>query len=217
MSKTLALALATLTLASTMLAGCGTTGMTGLSTLNSQTAAVQAKDYYSVTNAQSIASNALYQYNDLRNQWLAANDDSQKDQIEDQMLAVLSQGLGNVRSAVSAESGANGYDSREVFNIADEAISQYNSLREEWAQTTDVNQQREIANQMETLMVNALQQVQSVQTTNDSVSNPTATNQQLEAPATTETTSTDASTTTTPNTVSGSRPMPPLAVTKTSK
>lgn len=188
MAKKLALALATLTLASS-LAGCGTTGVfAGLSTQSTTT--VQVKDYYSVTNAQRIASNALYRYNDLRNDWLAAYSDSQKDRIEDRMLVVLSQAIGDVRLAVSDEAGASGYDAREVFNISNYAISRYEALRRQWDMTNDINTQRWISNEMQTVMVDALQRVQTVQPYGRSV-------KKADAPAET------------PKDLKGARPTPP--------
>lgn len=160
MAAKLASVLVGIALASSMLAGCGLSPVASVS--NSSHGAVQAKDYYSVTRAQQAASNTLYSYNDLRDQWLRAYSDEQKDSIEDQMLVVLSQGIGDVRAAVGAEAGASGYDASQVFNIADSAISQYESLRYQWSNTHDLNQQRWISNQMQTLLVGALQDVQNV-------------------------------------------------------
>jgi len=167
MAKALVSTLAAVVLASSLLTGCGGNPVMGLATTHSQS--VSAKDYYSVSNAQRIASNGLYQYNDLRNQWISAYSDQQKDQIEDQMIVVLSGALGNVRQAVSADAGASGYDAAQVYNVADQAINQYEGLRQQWANTNDVNQQRWIANQMETVMTNALQQVLGVQAYNMSL------------------------------------------------
>lgn len=159
MSKKIALSLTAFALAASVLSGCGT-AVTGMSTATATTAS--AKGFVSVTTAQNDAYAALSQYNNLRNQWLAAPDDQSKDNIDDQMLVVLSQGLGQVRNAVSGNAGAAGYDSRQVYNIADAAISQYEGLRQQWAMTNDINQQRVISNQMQTIMVNALEQVENV-------------------------------------------------------
>lgn len=191
MAKKLALALATVTLASTLLSGCGTTGVFAGMTTQGATS-VQAKDYYSVTNAQRIASNALYRYNDLRNDWLAAYSDSQKDRIEDRMLVVLSQAIGDVRLAVSGEAGASGYDAREVFNISDYAISRYENLRRQWDMTNDINTQRWISNEMQTVLVDALQRVMNVQPYGRSM-------KKADAPAEL------------PKDVKGERPTPPAA------
>ena len=159
MSKKIALSLTAFALAASVLSGCGT-AVTGMSTATATTAS--AKGFVSVTTAQNDAYAALSQYNNLRNQWLAAYDDQTKDNIDDQMLVVLSQGLGQVRQDVSGNAGAAGWDSRQVYNIADSAISQYEGLRQQWAQTNDINQQRVISNRMQTIMVNALQQIEGV-------------------------------------------------------
>lgn len=162
MSKKLALVLAALAL-STTLVGCGAANGVGANiTTTSTSSTVQAKDYYTVTSAQRIATSTLSSYNRLRDRWMAAYSDAEKDRIEDQMLVVLSQGIGDVRDAVSAQAGATGYDSRQVFNIADRAISQYETLRVQWSYSHDINVQRQISNQMQTLLVNALQSVQRV-------------------------------------------------------
>jgi len=163
MAKQLASVLATLALASTLLAGCGAAPgtTTGIKSATA-TGTVQAKDYYSVSRAKSLAADALSRYDQLRDSWLRAWSDREKDGIEDQMLVVLSQGIGDVRDAVSGEAGASGYDSRQVFDIADQASSRYESLRYDWSNTNDINRQREISNQMQTLLVDALKRVQRV-------------------------------------------------------
>lgn len=161
MNRTLATLLAAVALTSTLLVGCGTTA--SVTAVKTQTATtVQAKDYYTVTNAQRAATYGLNSYNRLRDQWLRAYSDGEKDRIEDQMLVVLSQAISDVRNAVSAEAGATGSDSRRVFNIADGAISQYEALRYDWSNTSNIHRQREISNQMQTILVGALQRVQSV-------------------------------------------------------
>ncbi len=164
MAKQLFTVLATVALASTLLAGCGAApGGVSASIKSAQGAeTVQGKDYYTVSRAKRIAQDGLYRYNNLRNDWLRAWSDREKDRIEDQMLVVLSQTIGDVRDAVSGESGASGYDSRQVFDIADRAISQYESLRYDWSNTGNINRQREIANQMQTVIVDALNRVQRV-------------------------------------------------------
>lgn len=133
-------------------------GVTGSTETN-----VSAKDYVTVMRARQIAGDALGQYNVLRDQWLAAYDDRQKDTIENQMLVVLVQGHKDARDAVSAQAGAVGTDSADVFNLADYALEQYDGLRAEWQGTNDVNEQRRISNQMQTIMLEALQNIQKVQ------------------------------------------------------
>ncbi len=163
MAKHLASVLATLALASTLLAGCGAAPGGTTAGIKSATAdAVQAKDYYTVSRAKTVAADTLRSYDRLRDSWLRAWSDREKDRIEDQMLVVLSQGIGDVRDAVSGESGASGYDSRQVFDIADQAIARYEDLRYQWSNTGDINRQREIANQMQTVIVDALKRVQRV-------------------------------------------------------
>lgn len=163
--KSLAPVLVVVALASSLLAGCGgaPTGLRASIKSASATGSVKAKDYYSTNNAHQIANSALGQYNGLRNQWLRTSDNAQKDHIEDQMLVVLSGAIGQVENAVSAEAGASGYDATEIYNLADNASNQYESLRQQWAATQDINQQRIISNQMQTILVHALEQIRSVQ------------------------------------------------------
>jgi len=163
MAKKLFTVLASVALASTLLAGCGVTPGTTTGIKSASTAeTVQGKDYYTVSRAKRIAQDGLYRYNNLRNDWMRAYSDREKDRIEDQMLVVLSQAIGDVRDAVSGEAGASGYDSRQVFDIADRAISRYESLRYDWSNTSNINRQREISNQMQTILVDALNGVQRV-------------------------------------------------------
>lgn len=161
MAKKLFSILATVALASTLLAGCGASpnGVTA-GIKSAQTAeTVEGKDYYTVSRAKRIAQDGLARYNDLRDDWMRAYSDREKDRIEDQMLVVLSGTIGDVRDAVSAEAGANGYNSRQVFDAADRAIARYEDLRYQWSNTSNINRQREIANEMQTVIVDALNRV----------------------------------------------------------
>lgn len=150
----------TLALALTVLTGCGTApGM--ISGTNG--GKVSAKDYVTVKNAQAVATKSLDKYSVLRDRWSSAYSDSEKDQLEDEMIVVLLQGLTDARYAVSSEAGAVGTDANDAYNVADFAIERYEGLRQAWAGTNDVNQQRQIANQMQTIMLEALKEVQRVQ------------------------------------------------------
>ncbi len=93
MAKQLFSVLATLALASTLIAGCGVSPNGATTGIKSATTAetVQAKDYYTVSRAKRVAQDGLARYNSLRNDWLRAYSDREKDRIEDQMLVVLSQ------------------------------------------------------------------------------------------------------------------------------
>lgn len=164
MAKKFAQVLAALAIASTLLAGCGAVGngITASIKPAEATSTVKAKDYYSVTQAHRLATNGLDRYNVLRDRWMRAHSDAEKDRIEDQMLVVLSGAIGDVRNSVSGDSGASGYDSRKVFDIADRAISRYENLRYEWSNSHNLQRQREISNEMQSVVVNALQRVLAV-------------------------------------------------------
>lgn len=153
--------LAALALAST-LAGCGTGGISLATLQGTSSNTVQAKDYYSVRDAQRIATSTLRRYDDLRDEWMRAYSDREKDRVEDRMIATLSGGIGDVLRAVSADSGASGADSRRIYDIADRATGRYERLREEWRYTNSITRQREIANEMMVLLIDALKRVKDV-------------------------------------------------------
>ncbi|MNL28667.1 hypothetical protein D3C87_1503220 [compost metagenome] len=75
------------------------------------------------------------------------------------MIAALADGIVDVRRSVSAQSGATGYDSRRIYDIADRACYQYERLRDEWRYTSSITRKREIANEMMGLIIDALKQV----------------------------------------------------------
>lgn len=151
--------LAALALASTLLAGCGTGGLSLANLQGSSSDTVQAKDYYSVRDAQRIATTTLRRYDDLRDDWMRAYSDAEKDRIEDRMIAALAEGIADVRRSVSSQSGATGYDSRRIYDIADRACYRYERLRDEWRYTGSITRKREIANEMMGLIIDALKQV----------------------------------------------------------
>ncbi|MBO9541049.1 hypothetical protein J7643_10715 [bacterium] len=153
--------LAALALAST-LAGCGAGGMSLASLQGTSSDTLQAKDYYSVRDAQRVATTALRRYDDLRDEWMRAYSDREKDRIEDRMISALAGGISDVRRAVSAQSGASGADSRRIYDIADRASVRYERLRDEWRYTGSISRQREIANEMMVLLIDALKRVKDV-------------------------------------------------------
>ncbi|HEY9854365.1 MAG TPA: hypothetical protein V6D05_01420 [Stenomitos sp.] len=155
--------LVALVMASSVLAGCGATpgATTGIKSAQT-TDAVEGQDFWSVSRAKKIATDALGQYDRLRDRWLRAYTDAEKDRIEDDMLVILSRGIADVRDSVSAEQGGTGYNARQVFDLADRACQRYEDLRDQWAHTNNLDRQREISNQMQTLIVDALNQVKRV-------------------------------------------------------
>lgn len=155
--------LVALVMASTFLAGCGVTpgATTGIKSATTGET-VEGQDFWSVSRAKKLAGDTLDRYDRLRDRWLRAYSDAEKDRIEDEMLAVLARGLADVRDAVSAEQGGHGYNSRQVFDLADRACQRYEDLRYQWSNTGNVHRQREIANQMQTIIVDALNQVKRV-------------------------------------------------------
>jgi len=165
MRKQLTIAITTMALAVT-LAGCGgagnvaTTSPVSFGNSATQGGQVSSADYVSVTQAQQQATDALYQYNDLLNTWEQTNSDIQKDQIENQMLNVLTQALQSIQQTVSS---GYGYDARQVYNIAGDALTQYQSLELQWQQAYTLQQKRQIVNNMLTLLTGACKQIQAVQ------------------------------------------------------
>lgn len=73
------------------------------------------------------------------------------------MLDTLTRAASDVRRTAS---GGSGYDAREIYNIADRAISQYENLRYRWQQACGDREKREIVNSMLTELTQALKDVQ---------------------------------------------------------
>lgn len=151
--------LATLTLASMMLAGCGAPPQ-----LSSQSrTTVQAQDVNSVKKAQRLATEALRVYDDLRNDWIISPTDDQKDQIDGQMLLLLFRALEDIRTAVSSQAGARGNDTRTVFDIATSILTRCEPLRAQREKSQNITEQRWLANLMEIYLLDALNRVVLVQ------------------------------------------------------
>jgi hypothetical protein len=151
MSKQIALSLAAFALATSTLSGCGA-AVTGMTTATATTAS--AKDFATVDKARHTAARTRIAYDDMRQRWLATNDQQTKDKLDEQMIAVLVQGLGAVRSILS---GSPDKDSRYT-DIADKALSQYQPLHQQWAATQDITQRRDIITKIQWLLVDAVDQ-----------------------------------------------------------
>lgn len=117
-----------------------------------------ARDYGQLQQIQNDATNALYSYMNLVNQWNSTPSQSQKDQLEQQMLTVLTSGCKRVQ--YDAQQDAYDSQAQQAENTATQALYQYSSLRNEWSSTSDVNSQRQIVNQMLQELTSALKQVQ---------------------------------------------------------
>ena len=160
--KHLTLMLTTLALAAT-LTGCGGAGSvatTAPATFGTTTGnQVQAQDYRSVTQAQRVATDSLYRYEDLRRDWDRAYSDREKDRIEMQMLDELTEAT---KECQSISSGGYGYDAREVYDITDRALDEYETLRGRWQRTYDTRQKREIVNDMLQVLTQSLKLIQQV-------------------------------------------------------
>ncbi|MBU6428686.1 MAG: hypothetical protein KGR26_06745 [Cyanobacteria bacterium REEB65] len=118
---------------------------------------LSAKDVGTVSEAKSLATNALYEYNNLRNEWLSTYDDTQRDNIEQEMLQVLTSADSDIRNATN--NGCCDSDNQYLFSISNSSLEQYSSLDSEWSSTWDVNQRRQIANQMLVVLTQALMQI----------------------------------------------------------
>lgn len=184
MTRRSLMTLASLTLAATLLAGCGSTGMVGLSasgngSANAQSVDTQRKvppsvelsgnaaidatvspDFQSdVDQARRIASDALYRYDDLLRDWKRAYSDYEKDRIEERMLNVL---LDGVKDAQRAASKGYGSQARHIYDIADRALDRYESLRRDWKRAYSKREQRYIVNDMLVVLTNALKDIKAV-------------------------------------------------------
>ena len=178
MARKSLMALASLTLAASVLAGCGTTGMVGMSQTGENAANAQSVDAqrkvpptvelaanaqvdaaaqvdassYEVDRARRISSDTLYRYDELLRDWKRAYSDYEKDRIEDRMLTVLLDGLKDAQRAASAGYGT---QARRVYDIADRALDRYDGLRRDWKRAYSKREQRFIVNDMLVLLTNA--------------------------------------------------------------
>lgn len=160
------------------LAGCGLTPGTGTTPSTSAQAAstsrptvpaidvqalakvkssLGAMDYGVVSESKNTATQALYQYNDLRNQWLATYDNNAKDNLEQQMLGVLTQAASTIEGYTNG--GCCDTDNQAIYSMASNALNEYNSLRNQWMSTYDVNQKRNLVNQMLVDLTGAIQSI----------------------------------------------------------
>jgi hypothetical protein len=185
MARKTLMALATLTLAASVLAGCGTTGMMGVSQTGENLAGAQSVDAqrkappavvltadaqvdaaaqvdassYEVDRARRISADTLYQYDELLRDWKRAYSDREKDRVEERMLRELTEGLNDVQRAVSS---GHGYSARQVYDIADRALDRYESLRRDWQRAYSVRERRDIVNDMLVVLTNAHKDIKAV-------------------------------------------------------
>ncbi|MBI6545604.1 MAG: hypothetical protein HY692_02345, partial [Cyanobacteria bacterium NC_groundwater_1444_Ag_S-0.65um_54_12] len=146
-------------LLSTGLAGCGTVpGGTAGTPLQvaAQNNQVSTSNHSTVRRAVQIAQDALYRYDDLRDQWLRSSNDREKDRIEQRMLDTLTNAVSRIRTEAS---GGYGWDARQVYDVADRAISRYESLRRQWQNTSSDRERRELVNSMLTVLTDALKEI----------------------------------------------------------
>jgi len=178
MARKSLMALASLTLAASVLAGCGTTGMVGMSQTGENGASAQSVDTqrkappaveltanaqvdaaaqvdvssYDVDRARRISSDTLYRYDEQLRDWKRAYSDYEKDRIEERMLRTLTDGLNDVQRAVSSGYGS---QARRVYDIADHALNRYESLRRDWNRAYSTRERREIVNRMLVVLTDA--------------------------------------------------------------
>ncbi len=183
-SKTF-VALASLTLAASLLAGCGTTSMTGVGQTGDNTAKAQSADAqrkapptvdltavpqvegkaiadsssYEVDQARRAAADTLYQYDQLLRDWNRAYTDYEKDRIEQRMLGELTDGLNDIQRIVSSGSG---YSARQVYDIANRALDRYEGLRRDWKYAYSDRERRYIVNDMLTALTSAHKEIKAV-------------------------------------------------------
>lgn len=184
MSRKTLMTLATLCLASSVLAGCGTVPMAGMSPAGETSAKSQAANAqrplppavvlaadaltegdaivdasYEVDRARRIASDTLYRYDVLLRDWKRAYSDYEKDRIESRMLDELIAGLKDVQRAVSSGSGRS---AREVYDVADRALDRYDSLRRDWSRAYTDRERRYIVNDMLVALTGAHKDIKAI-------------------------------------------------------
>jgi hypothetical protein len=185
MTRKTLLALASLTLAASVLAGCGSTSMMGVTQTGNQSVNGQSVDSqrkappaveltansqsgenamvdassYEVDRARRISSDTLYRYDQLLRDWQRAYTDREKDRIEDRMLTELTRGLNDVQRTVSS---GYGYSARQVYDIANRALDRYESLRRDWQRAYTDRERRYIVNDMLVTLTNAHKDIRAV-------------------------------------------------------
>ncbi|MNK82462.1 hypothetical protein D3C87_1022370 [compost metagenome] len=185
MARKTLVALASLTLAASFLAGCGTTGMMGVSQTGESSATAKSVDAqrkapptvevaagaqvdanakvdassYELDRARRVSSDTLYRYEQLLRDWNRAYSDYEKDRIEERMLSELTSGLNDVQRAVSS---GYGYSARQVYDIADRALNRYESLRRDWQRAYSTRERRNIVNDMLVVLTNAHKDIKAV-------------------------------------------------------
>ena len=185
MARKSLVALASLTLAASVLAGCGTTGMMGVSQTGDSSAIAKSVDTqrkapptvevaagaqvdataqvdaasYEVDRARRVSSDTLYRYEQLLRDWKRAYSDYEKDRIEERMLSELTSGLNDVQRAVSS---GYGYSARQIYDIADRALNRYESLRRDWQRAYSTRERRNIVNDMLVVLTNAHKDIKAV-------------------------------------------------------
>jgi hypothetical protein len=183
MARKTLVALASLTLAASVLAGCGTSPMAGMSQTGENAANAQSADTqrkapptvesaaaqvgadavvdasYEVDKARRISSDTLYRYDELLRDWKRAYSDYDKDRIEERMLRELTSGLNDVQRAVSS---GHGYSARQVYDIADRALNRYESLRRDWQRAYSTRERRNLVNDMLVALTNAHKDIKAV-------------------------------------------------------
>lgn len=181
MARKSLMALASLTLAASVLAGCGTSSLPGVTQTGNQavagqsasaqrlappkvdlTEAAQADSIVDLTDgvdrARRIASDSLYRYDGLLRDWERAYSDYEKDRIEERMLTALIDGLKDAQRAVSS---GYGYQARQVYDIADRALDRYDDLRSDWRRAYSDRERREIVNDMLVTLTGALKDIKA--------------------------------------------------------
>lgn len=185
MARKSLMALASLTLAASVLAGCGAPSMTGTGAMGDQTAKAQSADAqrkappaiqltaepqiegnatvdassYEVDRARRISSDTLYRYDKLLRDWERTYSDYEKDRIEERMLKELTSGLNDVQRAVSS---GYGYSARQAYDIADRALNRYESLRRDWQRAYSTRERRNIVNDMLVVLTSAHKDIKAV-------------------------------------------------------
>ena len=185
MARKSLVALASLTLAASVLAGCGTTPMMGVNSTGDSSATAQSVDAqrkappavevaasaqvdanaqvdassYEVDRARRVSSDTLYRYDQLLRDWKRAYSDYEKDRIEERMLTELTSGLKDVQRAVSS---GYGYQARQVYDVADRALNRYEDLRRDWRRAYSKREQRNIINDMLVVLTNAHKDIKAV-------------------------------------------------------
>lgn len=138
-------------LSALLLSGCGMA--TPMMTQSHTTASAQ--DYnMTFDEARHTADRTRFAYDDLRYKASMTVNQDAKDRVEEEMVAVLVKGLESIRALVKDNPDKS---CRWTFEKADTALKTYSGLKVRWALTDDKAMRRSLINQMQHVLLEALE------------------------------------------------------------